>query len=53
MVGTDIIGKGYKARKIVFDAVGEYSKDVPSDAAFVLHERLRVLREAGISDEEA
>jgi cytochrome P450 len=53
MVGLDVTGKGYAARQIVFDAMAEYSKNIPSDAAFVLHERLRVFREAGISEEEA
>lgn len=53
MTGLDITGKGYKARQIVFDAVFEYAKDVPSDSAHVMHERRRVLLESGTSEEDA
>lgn len=50
MTGTDIIGKGYKAREVVFKAFETYCKNIPQDASHVVFERQRVLSEGGISE---
>ncbi|KAH7123176.1 cytochrome P450 [Dactylonectria macrodidyma] len=52
MTKTDITRKGYAAREIVFDAFREYYKVIPEDASLVVCERLRVLREGGVCEED-
>ncbi|KAM0551217.1 hypothetical protein ACHAPJ_008562 [Fusarium lateritium] len=52
MVNLDITGKGYAAREIVFDAFRDYHKSLPSDASLVYTERIRVMREAGIDEDD-
>ncbi|KAF7514485.1 hypothetical protein G7054_g15275 [Neopestalotiopsis clavispora] len=50
----DPLGTGYAARDIVADAYRRYlaSPDLPNDAALVVRERVRVQREAGMSEED-
>jgi cytochrome P450 len=49
---TDITGKGYEARQVVFDAYKEYYKNIPGDAAYLIHERQRVLNDSGITKKD-
>jgi cytochrome P450 len=48
----DLFRIGYAARDIVFDAFRKYCKALPTDVAEVVLERQRVLREAGVSEED-
>lgn len=51
--GFDPWGTGYKARETVLAAFKEYFANMPDDASGVIKERHRVLREGGLSDEDA
>ncbi|KAF4554116.1 Cytochrome P450-like protein 38 [Elsinoe fawcettii] len=52
MAGLDVTGRGYAAREVVVNAFIKYCKSTPSDAAPVITERSRILREAGFSELE-
>lgn len=51
--GFDPWGTGYKARTTVFAAFKQYFENIPGDASEVIKERHRVLREGGLSEEDA
>lgn len=48
MLGIDPLGTGYRARTTMFHAFRKYFHNVPDDVSSVIHERQRILREAGI-----
>ncbi|KAK2600110.1 hypothetical protein QQS21_005125 [Conoideocrella luteorostrata] len=48
----DIRGKGYAARQKIFDAHMRFCREIPQDASLLFRERWRVLREAGISEDD-
>ncbi|KAI1349205.1 cytochrome P450 [Xylaria sp. FL0043] len=53
MTGLDLLGKADKAREIVHKSVRSYCSGMPPDASEAVHERHRVLRESGMSFEDA
>ncbi|KAM0810746.1 hypothetical protein AB5N19_11096 [Seiridium cardinale] len=52
VAGVDFFGTGYTAREIVFNSYRKYLKAIPKDAALVIKERVRVQREAGITEKD-
>jgi cytochrome P450 len=48
----DFFRVGYTARDIVFDAFRTYCRSLPADASEVVRERERVLRDAGVSEDD-
>lgn len=48
----DVFRVGYAARDIVFDAFRKYCRALPADVSEVVIQRERVLREAGVSEED-
>ncbi|KAI1866724.1 uncharacterized protein JN550_007577 [Neoarthrinium moseri] len=52
LVGLDVTGTGYAAREKVVDAYRQYMKRLPGDAALLVKERVRVLREAGVPEQD-
>lgn len=48
----DFFRTGYTARDVVFDAFRRYCKDLPADVSEVVLERERIMREAGVSEED-
>lgn len=48
----DFFRVGYAARDIVFDAFRTYCRSLPADASEVVRERERVLRDAGVSEDD-
>ncbi|ETS82599.1 hypothetical protein PFICI_04475 [Pestalotiopsis fici W106-1] len=52
MAQLDLFGTGYAARDVVADAYRQYLANMPNDAALVIQERVRVQREAGMSEED-
>lgn len=49
-MGLDILGRGIPARDKIFDAFRKYCEAIPSDAAQVIKERQRMMREAGLPE---
>jgi len=52
MLGFDFLGTGYRARTTMFHAFRKYFQNVPDDVSSVIRERQRILREAGIPEED-
>ena len=52
IANMDLFRTGYAARDIVFDAFRKYCKSLPADVSEVVLERQRILRDAGISEED-
>ncbi|KAH7130988.1 cytochrome P450 [Dactylonectria macrodidyma] len=52
MVGLDLTRKGYAAREIVFQAFREYCNNVPDDSSEIFLSRTRIMREAGVCEED-
>jgi cytochrome P450 len=52
LIGADFTGKGYAAREKVFNAYRDYLKEMPEDCAFIIRERQRVIREAGVNEHD-
>jgi len=52
MLGIDLWGTGYGARTTMFKAFQKYFQNMPDDASLVIKERQRLLREAGIPEDD-
>ncbi|KAH6686665.1 cytochrome P450 [Plectosphaerella plurivora] len=52
LMGIDPLGKGYAARQRVFNALFEYGKKVPANAAKIVIDKSRFMMDAGLSFEE-
>lgn len=52
LVGLDLLGTGYAARRKVVNSYRQFLQAIPGDVAMVIKERVRVQREAGISEDE-
>lgn len=52
LAGLDPFRTGYAARDLVYDEYLEYLKAMPEDVGLVIKERVRVMREAGLSEED-
>ncbi|KAH7118584.1 cytochrome P450 [Dactylonectria estremocensis] len=52
MVGMDLTRKGYAAREVVFQAFRQYCSHVPDDSSEIFLSRTRVMREAGVCEED-
>jgi hypothetical protein len=52
MLGIDPLGTGYSARTTMFKAFRKYFQDMPDDVSLIIRERQRILREAGIPEDD-
>ena len=52
MLGIDPLGTGYSARTTMFKAFQKYFQEMPDDVSLVIRERQRILREAGIPEDD-
>ncbi|KHO00583.1 Cytochrome P450 [Metarhizium album ARSEF 1941] len=50
LAGLDVFGKGYKQRKVVYDAYVKYCRELPNDGSELARQHKRVIREAGVDE---